>query len=370
MRALSRIVEYVHMANQVSAEAVISPAAQFAEILRLSRAPGRIGPGDYYSYRLFERSMPFEEKARFVGWRAESLLDALNERSWQCMGLDKVLMYSLFEREGFRIPETRAIYLPGHGRPFSSATMLSTPETLHAWLRTPKNYPFFSKPSASGFGRSALLADRYDAASDSVMIRHGEAIPVEGFETGFKDMERLGYLFQVPLAHDARLAGCLGEIVSSLRMMVLVDDTEGPLLHRCFWKLPTGKNTHDNYNNGVTGNLAAAIDHRTGRIKRVINGTGLGVFEVGHHPDSGVELHTLAVPDWEHVLDFTLRAALTLPKLRFQQWDIALSSEGPVILEANLFGTGGSDLTQLLYRKGLLDETMERFLRRRRINPA
>jgi len=367
MRLLKKLSEYITTARRVGAEHGVSPIAQFLDIARLSRGAGRIGPGDYYSYRLFERSLSFAEKKRFIGWKAEPLLDALNDRSWQCMGLDKVLMYSLFEREGFRIPRTRAIYLPGHGRPFHPATALTTPEALRSWLRVPGNYPFFSKPSASGFGRDAYLADRYDPKDDCVVVRHGERIKVEAFETQVRDIEKLGYLFQVPVEHDARLVGCLGEIVSSLRMMILIDEAEGPLLHRCFWKLPTGRNTHDNYNNGATGNLAAAIDHRTGRITRAINGTGLGVVDVSHHPDSGVELHTLAVPDWERVLDFTLRAALMLPKLRFQQWDIALSSEGPMILEVNLFGTGGGDLTQLLYRKGLLDSTMERFLARRRL---
>jgi hypothetical protein len=77
-----------------------------------------------------------------------------------------------------------------------------------------------------------------------------------------------------------------------------------------------------------------------------------------------VSLKTLSVPDWQQVLDFTFRAALTLPKLRFQQWDIALSDDGPLVLEVNLFGTGGCDLTQLLFRKGLWDDKMSAFLSR------
>ena len=147
-------------------------------------------------------------------------------------------------------------------------------------------------------------------------------------------------------------------------MMVLFDESRGPILHRSFWKLPTGNNTYDNYNAGQTGNLAAAIDLQTGQITRVINGTGLDIVEVALHPDTGIPLKTLSVPDWRLVLDFTFNAALALPKLRFQQWDIALSNDGPLVLEVNLFGTGGSDLTQLLYRKGLLDDTMKSFLSR------
>lgn len=360
----NRLAEYLLQARRVSTEHGVSPIRQFVDILRLSRAPGRIGPGDYYSYRLFDPKLSHAAKEEFVGWRMEPQLDALNDPAWHCLELDKVLMYSLFQNAGIRIPETRAIYLPGRSRPLSGALALTSPDELRTWLRNPGNYPFFSKPSASGFGRGAFLVDTYDPAGDCVVLREGKRIKVDEFEHAFHDMERLGYLFQTPIQTDPRLAASLGKTTSSLRMIVLCDEDREPILHRCFWKLPTGTNSHDNYNGGKTGNLAAAIDHDTGRITRAINGTGLDLVEVERHPDTGAMLTSQAVPDWQQVIAFTLKAALALPKLRFQQWDIALSDLGPLALEVNLFGTGGCDLTQLLYRQGHLDPTMRAFLSR------
>lgn len=368
MSLLNRVVEYISQARQASASHGVSVLRQFREIARLSRAPGKIGPGDYYSYRLFDPMLNDVAKEEFVGWQVEPRLDALNDPAWHCLGLDKVLMYALFDNAGIRIPETRAIYLPGRTRPLSGAEALHDPATLHSWLRNPDHYPFFSKPSASGFGRGAFLVDAYDPADDCLVTREGERIKVTDFEQSFHDVERLGYLFQTPIRTDPRLFGSLGPTVSSLRMIVLCDEDQAPILHRCFWKLPTGSNSHDNYNGGKTGNLAAALDHATGQITRIINGTGLGLIEVERHPDSGAILKSLAVPDWPAVIDFTLKAALSLPKLRFQQWDIALSDNGPLALEVNLFGTGGCDLTQLLYRKGLIDQTMRSFLARHSIS--
>lgn len=364
MKLVNRISAYIPLVRRVSAEYGVSAIRQLSEILHLSRSSGRIGPGDYYSYRLFDASLTKAEKEEFVGWKAEPRLDALNDSSWHCLGLDKVLMYSLFQSVNIRIPETRAIYLPDRVRPLAGAISLKTPSALHDWLRNSSNYPFFSKPSASGFGRGAFLASGYDQVSDCVLFRDGGSVKVPDFARDFYDVERLGYLFQTPIRPDSRLVGNLGKIVTSLRMMVLCDEHQGPILHRCFWKLPTGTNAHDNYNGGKTGNLAAAVDQQTGRITRVINGTGLDLVDVEQHPDTGVVLNTLSVPDWRQVVDFTFSAALALPKLRFQQWDIALSSEGPLALEVNLFGTGGCDLTQLLYRKGLLDDPMRAFLAR------
>ncbi len=157
MALMSKLSAYVSTARHVWAQHGVSPLRQFLEIIRLSRAPGRIGPGDYYSYRLFDLALTIDEKEKFVGWKIEPRLDALNEPSWHCLGLDKVLMYSLFQNAGIRIPETRAIYLRGRVRPLAGSEALTSPAALHSWLRNPSNYPFFSKPSASGFGRSAFL---------------------------------------------------------------------------------------------------------------------------------------------------------------------------------------------------------------------
>jgi len=352
------------MARRVSVEHGIPVIQQAFDILHLARKTGRIGPGDYFTYRLFDKLLGQAEKEEFVGWKAESRLDALNDRAWHCLGLDKVLTYSLLRANSIRIPETRAIYLLNQIRPLGGAVSLNTTTALHSWLRTSENYPFFSKPSASGFARGAFLAECYDSQRDRVVFRGGSSIEVEAFYREFHDLEKLGYLFQTPIRTDPRLAATLGATVTSLRMMVLCDETQEPTLHRAFWKLPVSSNFHDNYNGGLSGNLAAAIDPQTGQITRVINGTGLDIVEIESHPDTGANLKTLFVPDWLEVLNFTLKAARTLPKLRFQQWDIALSADGPVALEVNLFSTGGSELTQMLYRRGLLDATMKSFLAR------
>jgi len=364
MSVSKRVIEYLTQARAVERRFGISVFRQFAEITRLRRGQGRIGPGDYYAYRLFDPEIAEAEKLRFVGWQAEAMLDALNDPRWHCLGLDKVLMYALFRDCGIRVPQTRAIYLPGGKRILAGALCLESEAELQAWLRDFANYPFFSKPSASGFGRGAMLAIGYESGDDAIVLNDSSRIPVISFGQGCHDVEHLGYLFQVPLKHDRRLTAALGHIPSSLRIMVLIDEEEGPLIHRTFWKIPTGRNYSDNFNSGMSGNLAAAIDAESGGVIRVINGVGLDLCEIEEHPDSGFRLRDLAVPDWEEIKQFVLTASQMLPKLRFQQWDIALTDQGPVALEVNLFSTGGGDLTQMLYKKGLLDKTMLRFLRR------
>lgn len=361
---VAKIIEYMRQARTVERHYGVSIVRQFSGLLALRFGPGRIGPGDYYAYRLFEPDIPTEEKYRFIGWQAEAWLDSLNDPRWHCLGLDKVLMYALLRDSGIPIPETIAIFLPGRKRILSGTRHLGSEAELHQWLRDFANYPFFSKPSASGFGRGSHWAVGYDPQDDSVNLIGGRKINVEQFSQSFRDMEKLGYLFQVPLVHDPRLIEALGFTPSSLRIMILIDEKEGPLIHRAFWKMPTGYNHCDNFDSGKSGNIAASLELDTGRVVRAISSAGIDLQEVRVHPDSGIQLGDMVVPDWNTVKDFAADAALILPKLGFQQWDIALTDRGPVALEVNLFGTGGGDLTQVLYRKGLLDNVMLRFLKR------
>ena len=364
MSVLTKLADYLQQARQAQQQTGVSPLRQWRELLRLRSSPGRIGPGDYYTYRLFEPDLSLAQKAEFAGWQTEAVLNSLNDRSWHSLGLDKVLTTELMAAQGLRCTQTHAVYLPGRERLLQQAQALRTKVELQQWLREPAHYPFFGKPAASGFGRGACFATGYEASSDCLLLRDGERLAVEAFAHDGFDHEKLGYLFQQPVEPDPRLRAALGDIVTSLRVMVLCDDTQAPQIHRVFWKLPTGANMNDNFNDGRSGNLAAAIDAGSGRITRVINGSGLQLRDVRQHPDSGVDLHGVSVPDWPAVQAFVLRAALIFPKLRFQQWDIALSEQGPLALELNLFCTGGGDLSQLLYRRGLLDTTMLGFLRR------
>lgn len=366
MSIAARLSEHWYTAGRVRRDFGVGRLRQLVECARLARGPGRIGPGDYYNYRLFEPTLTFDEKLRFAGWRAEARLDALNDRRWCGLALDKVLIYALLAEQGLPIPATRAIFCRGATRTLTGARPLAGAAALKAWLAEPAHYPFFSKPAASGFARGTFSALRL---LPDARIELAGAAPktIEAFCTALPDQERLGYLFQTPLRTDARLRDTLGEPLSSLRVMVLADEKSAPRVHRAFWKLATGSNISDNYNGGRTGNLAAALELTSGRIMRVVNGTGLALRVVERHPDTGERLAGLAVPDWPAVRALVLHAALLLPKLRFQHWDVALTDAGPVLLEVNLFGTQGGELSQLLEQRGLIDDDLQSMLVRHRL---
>jgi len=87
--------------------------------------------------------------------------------------------------------------------------------------------------------------------------------------------------------------------------------------------------------NMAAGNLAAPIDDATGEV------TGPGVYgditklPERIHPVTGTPIVGFQVPFWEETLEMVKRATLAHPQNRSIGWDIAMTENGPDLIEGN-----------------------------------
>ncbi len=339
-----------------------SLASQAAEIARLRFGRGRIGPGDYFAYRLFDDTIDWEGKRRFVGWRAEALVNTLNLRAWHAVANDKLVFAALMRSTGIPVPRTLAI-LHGGGRTFEGAVSFRRKAELANYFRNCGQYPLFSKPVAGGVGRGTALLRGLDAVTDSLLLGDGRSVGVVPFVDSLADPNALGHLVQGLIAPHPCVVALCGNRLCTARIMVVLG-ANGPQVHRSAWRIACGNNAIDNFSHGSLGNLVADIDPATGAVKRVISGYGLALKEAPRHPDTGAPLVGTTLPDWEDAVAMVCRGAAAMPGLRFQHWDVAFSNEGPIALEVNLYDTGGTDFSQL-FGRGIVDGEVARLLGRR-----
>lgn len=119
-------------------------------------------------------------------------------------------------------------------------------------------------------------------------------------------------------------------------------------------RIGSGKSIMDNFHQGGQGVL---VDIETGKL--VGNGIDKKLNE-SECSCTGVKFDGFQVPYWEEVKKMTLEAALVNDKVNLIGWDVAITPNGPLIIESNR--GPGWDLPQVLIKKGgkyLMDEVLK-----------
>lgn len=90
-----------------------------------------------------------------------------------------------------------------------------------------------------------------------------------------------------------------------------------------------------------SGGVAYPIDMDTGRV----SGPGRNNSQTRdfiYHPGSGVRMPGLAVPYWPEVTDCVRRAMELVPTVGYAGWDVAVTPDGPELIEGNYSWPGGN----------------------------
>ncbi len=326
-------------------------SALLLEALALRFSTGKIGISEYFDFRLHLRDLSFREKTAFGGWRAQAVLeDILVDDYGRFLGIDKVTMYSLLRGHGLPIPRMKAVFRSKRPR---SVLNLSSPKALAGYLRSPSTLPIYMKPSFGAFGRKNIFIA--GLKKGELRFGDGSATAVDSFCQSLDDGRSLGWILQEPLKPHADIAALCGEKISGIRVHSFLS-RRGPEITHAVFKINTGREDCDNFRHGATNNMAAAVDVPTGKVTRVVAGTGLRQVINPPHPVTGREMVGFQLPYWSELKEVVRDAQLVFPGYLCPGWDVAICDDGPKILEVNFLGD--LDLPQFASRKGFMDERL------------
>lgn len=118
--------------------------------------------------------------------------------------------------------------------------------------------------------------------------------------------------------------------VNSLRIITIIDDNNVPHCVYLVQKMGCGGSIIDN------NCLFSPVDPETGKIKYPAHSgdTTKGII-YEEHPDTKVHIQGYQLPFIKEAVDMCLKAAMVVPQVRYVGWDVALTENGPVIIEGN-----------------------------------
>ncbi len=274
----------------------------------------RCVPYHYFKHRLYERSA----RPDFIDYMPSKLIQQFRRdrhpRSQVRMTNDKLETIRVLAGTGIRCVETLfsvsagGTVLRGDGAAVGAD---AAAEALRGHGGT-----LFVKPidSRGGYGAFSMKAAEVDAASIGSM-RNVVIQPV---------------LRNHPII-EALNAGAL----NTVRVSTLVEDGRCTLIAACL-RVAQGEAVVDNWGQGA---IAVGVDLASGAL----NQTGITKAKYGRriyavHPDTGVRFGSVTLPWWRETLELAERAALGLQPHVTLGLDIAITSHGPVFVEANEAG--------------------------------
>lgn len=183
----------------------------------------------------------------------------------------------------------------------------------------------FAKPNhgSCGSGIEKLrVADFSDAAALLQYIREKKLVILEHALPQHPDMARL---------HP--------DSVNTLRIVTdLVDDE----VHIAYVMVKIGRGGGYCDNTGQ-GGMLCRVDEATGKIRSVATDDYFNVFE--EHPDTHIRFEGYPIPMLPEALALAKVLARIVPQMRHVGWDIAITPDGPAVIEGNEYP--GTDLCQL-----------------------
>ena len=134
-----------------------------------------------------------------------------------------------------------------------------------------------------------------------------------------------------------RLGGT--QSLQTVRIITFVDSNGQCLILHAHLKPIIGRHIVDTFIDGLTGNVEAAISLDNGLLKPAnqITSTGAGIKIISIHPETGVSFDQFQLPSWPQTCRLVKEAAPEFLPVRAIGWDVALTPDGPCIVEANIW---------------------------------
>jgi len=284
---------------------------------------------EYISHGLSRR--PTADARTYLGAYGAAKLALKINRLSNRRGLvsDKMLFDAMLRGSNLPAPTLKAVF----GRPVPPGTLrITDAASLRRLLVTPGAVPLFGKPATGQRSEDAIAITGYDADSGDIITQDGTPLSPDALIHQLRANHRgSGYLFQSHIRQHEQLVEIVGQTVATIRVVTLLTKGDCHLLG-AMWKIPRLGMVADNT---WRGNLIASVDVETGRVGRALAAYSAVAQRHSNHPDTGAAIDGLTLPFWPDLCRVARRAAGLIHVLPLVGWDIAITSGGPMIVEAN-----------------------------------
>jgi hypothetical protein len=306
---------------------------QVAEMVILKLVYG-LGPGHYHTARYWRKDLSWDFKTGFWPYRKfRRVVSRLNPPSYQKLSQNKVCEKALLQL--LHIPTPRFIGSLHVQRGLSaSGTRLTGADDLHALLLMNPGLDRLCFKLVEGYGGEGFRAVE-TLRGDSLQLRlldTGQLLSVPEFVAGELALSAgSSYIIEEYVQQHPALARLNRSSVNTLRIWATCCNDESAVID-AFLRVGGRGSLVDNTSRGAQ---SFRIDVRTGLIgEGMVKNIDNETFQ--NHRDSGERISGGTLPFWDEALSLARRAVTAFPHISFAGVDIAITEQGPVVIELNV----------------------------------
>lgn len=325
---IARIINTLRWADENRKKSGKSLLWIILDFIKLKRKY-KISKLEYSNYKLHsadnnfrETFLPFDEAMYY--W------NILNPREYACLARNKYLSNCLLKRLDIPTADIIAYYNPTLAA-IGTEYAYDYNSLVHI-LKQKKVKNFVVKPaedSAHGQGVFVCYNLKFDDAGECVIELYG------GKNIKLRDiLSSSPLLFESLIEQNAQMMSFNSTSVNTMRIMTALYPDNKVGLIAAFLKI--GRKGSDVDNAGSGGNVDCGIDIRSGKLYNPVQFNSWDdVVNISQHPDTGIQLSETFIKDWGKIIAQVKDFQARIPFLKVIGWDVALTDNGPVIVEIN-----------------------------------
>ena len=318
------------------------------DILSLYRTKG-ITPIEYYRFEFEERSQAFRNSFLCLD-EQRYYLEYLNPIKYYVLARNKYMAHKMLEGVGVRKSELYCHYQP-------EARYITEGECAHSLrgvldvLKSKNVQSCVVKTTESSHGDNVWVVRNVEYKEEDALLTRFDGAQLWLSEV----LQESPLIFESLIKQTDQFSSFNPSSVNTVRFMTtLYPDGEVKII-ATFIKIGRAGRCVDNAGGG--GNVDVNIDVETGRIEYAIQYDGWRkIKEIDVHPDTGQQLNGVIINNWDAIKEEVKRYQQSFPYCKAAGWDIAITDEGPVVIEVN----DSWDRTgQYFIRRGWRDEIID-----------
>ncbi|MBP1649044.1 MAG: hypothetical protein H6Q30_2489 [Bacteroidetes bacterium] len=294
----------------------------------------RYEPREAFAKELLDPTLPDSEFSKHLSRSNMSRIQRqCNPAAWEALLADKSVFYRYCTVCGIPIPTVYATFSKYSPGVTQSGKLLAGRQQWVSYLLEECPPEIVLKPNHGFYGFGIMFLERTHGEFVDNYGKHFRAEAV--YDRMMSDKKSDMFVIQERIRNHrdiARLSG--SQALQTMRMTTVLQADGSVTLAWAHLKLAGGEHLVDNYRYGELNNLMAGVDTRTGVVRQMLLSHN---SKITAHPKTGIPIVGFQIPYWSESRALVERSARKFSPLGTIGWDVAVTQNGPMIIEGNIW---------------------------------